>query len=207
MEFSNIDKDFYNTDENKSSIFPRGSAMLSVGVKSSGKTFRTFQIIKNCVPEFDICYIVKDKSTNEYDMIPHINVDSINKLPEIESLDKNKKILIIIEDLGRSTIKKQDNEYMDKLLRIYVSHHGLCVIMNAQSANDINYSYRKKIFYYNLFLKNLDISKLLIYIPLKRKTKQKIREFLEDYDERDHDYLTINSYDINPISLNDKKLF
>jgi hypothetical protein len=191
FKFQNKDKDSWQSQPDaKTGVgFRRGSRCMLIGAPNSGKTCVCFNKIVDSDPPYDIIYIYQaSSSSEEYSSIKYVKLDSIQDLPPQNEIPKDKKILVILEDMD--TISKKDMEVLDVWFRFSASHLGVCMVLVAQNFYSIPVALRRKLDCWIMFLHGADLSPLRS-IPIPKEDREALVNYFRKHGER-HSFITID---------------
>lgn len=200
FRFQNKDKDHWqkNDDAQCGGCFRMGGRVLITGPPNAGKTNCIFNLICDSTPAYDIIYLYQaSKDSKEYSMINYTPLETINDLPEIEDIPKDKKILVILEDMD--TVTRLELKKLDVWFRFVASHLGVCIVVAAQNFFSIPVILRRKIDCFILFLFGMD-DLILKHIPIHKDDKKYIMNYFKKNGDR-HSFITID------LAIKDKYIF
>ena len=113
--------------------FPHPSRISLIGPPSVGKSFICKHLLLHQKPMFKELYIIHGDSdcTKEYEDVEPTMM--LNEFPPIEFFDGSQKTLVIIDDVEYSSMNKEQQGRMNKLVRYGSSHKNLTLYFTHQN--------------------------------------------------------------------------
>ena len=113
--------------------FPHPSRICLIGPPSVGKSFICKHLLLHQKPMFKELYIIHGDSdcTKEYEDVEPTMM--LNEFPPIEFFDGSQKTLVIIDDVEYSSMNKEQQGRMNKLVRYGSSHKNLTLYFTHQN--------------------------------------------------------------------------
>ena len=148
------------TSERNILNFPHPWRGIFIGLPSSGKSTYIKNIIIRSKPHFQEIIVSGFDNENSHEWDDKLTVKFISGIPDPKSFDRNKKRLLIIEDLDVSLLKPVDKSNLNRLFGYTSSHCNLSIALTAQNPFDVKPSIRRMANLFVLF-KNHDMNSLI----------------------------------------------
>ena len=113
-----------------------------------------------------------------------------NILPPIDFWDKNKKNLLIIEDIDTKNMKKDQRSLLDRYFGSYSSHNNISILMTAQTAFQVPPNIRRMASHVFLW-KTPDLHSVSLLSSKFNLRKDDLARIFRDFQQ--HDSLMIDS--------------
>ena len=149
------------TSERNILNFPHPWRGIFIGLPSSGKSTYIKNIIIRSKPHFQEIIVSGFDNDNSKEWDDGITVKFISGIPDPKGFDRNKKRLLIIEDLDVSLLKPVDKSNLNRLFGYTSSHCNLSIALTAQNPFDVKPSIRRMANLFVLF-KNHDMNSLIL---------------------------------------------
>ena len=125
---------------NRSAIFPlHPFRLICASPPGGGKRQLCLDIIGRHPRAFDTITIIHlaPKSTEEYKILgDNVTMLGENELPEPDSWDRDKRNLLIIDEINVSDKRPQWKKQFDRLFNYASTHHSLSIMYQVQNAFD-----------------------------------------------------------------------
>ena len=190
--YHNNDKSDWNQDPDACTQIGirKSSRGIITGGPSVGKTNLVFNLINLSSPAYQKIYIYRNRNSREYDDIIHELITDIADMPKFDMEYKDKKILILFEDLD--TLKPHELDVIDHIMRYSCSHVGMSCLIICQSYYSVPAKLRRKLDVFHLFLHSININHILMTVPLNKEEKIAINNFVKKNKKSKHDFLSID---------------
>lgn len=121
---------------------PHSWSGFFIGPPSSGKSTMIKNLILRAKPRFRevLVYHFDPDSSSEWD---DVDAKYLTEFPDPKSFDRNKKRLLILEDLNLKQMGKEDRAKLNRLCGYTRSHCNLSVAITAQNPYDLDASIRR----------------------------------------------------------------
>ena len=171
--------------------FPHPFRGVFVGLPSSGKSTYIKNIILRMTPHFEEIIVSGFDNENSKEWDDGIKVKFISGIPDPKTFNRDKKRLLIIEDLDVNQLKPVDKSNLNRLFGYTSSHCNLSIALTAQNPFDVKPAIRRMANLFVLF-KNHDMNSL---ITLASRTGIKSKHMIVIMSQllvNPHDSLTID---------------
>lgn len=171
--------------------FPHPWRGIFIGLPSSGKSTYIKNIIVRTKAHFQEIIVSGFDNENSKEWDDGIQVKFISGIPDPKSFDRNKKRLLIIEDLDVSQLKPVDKSNLNRLFGYTSSHCNLSIALTAQNPYDVKPAIRRMANLFVLF-RNHDMNSL---VTLASRTGLKAKHMVVIMSQllvNPHDSLTID---------------
>ena len=171
--------------------FPHPWRGVFCGLPSSGKSTYIKNIIIRTQPHFEEIIVSGFDNENSKEWDDKLKVKFISGIPDPKSFNRDKKRLLIIEDLDVNQLKPADKSNLNRLFGYTSSHCNLSIALTCQNPFDVKPSIRRMANLFILF-KNHDMNSL---ITLASRTGIKAKHMVVIMSQlltNPHDSLTID---------------
>lgn len=156
----NPDKGFHESVdklEKDRADLPHPFRILMCGQPNCGKTTLALNLILHQTKPFErIVVWHTDPGTSEYELVTD---EIVEEAPQLEDFDKEKKNLVVIDDVALRGLGKDEKWRLDRLLGNWSTHSNISVVVTSQQPNAIPANIRRQCNSYVLW-KSTDMQSL-----------------------------------------------
>jgi hypothetical protein len=177
--------------------FPHPTRGVFCGLPSSGKSTYIKNIIIRTIPHYEEIIVSGFDNDNSKEWDDKLKVTFISGIPDPKSFNRDKKRLLIIEDLDTSNLKPVDKSNLNRLFGYTSSHCNLSIFLTCQNPFDVKPPIRRMANLFVLF-KSHDMNSL---ITLSSRTGIKSKHMVVIMSQlltNPHDSLTIDLQQNSP---------